>query len=200
LPSNLEELLDEHNVVERVTCPIGMVAPIQSIPIVPGVRCLVEGCNYATKTIGSALSNHVYRKHKGQGREVLEHCNVQWVYHTPSQYWAVEPNYSTFAGNAMEIANHLEAIKALDRRGLNTGHASAPVNQRLVTPFLSSFKWAEIIDGKDIAALRQLININKKNDDLPMLTEINHQYFDDIQPIMEGFNPIALQWINTPKG
>jgi hypothetical protein len=143
LPEDLDVILDtvfeDATVVKHVECPVNIVAPIQSIPIVPGVRCLIQGCGYATKTMQSTLSNHVYKKHKGHGCEVLEHCNVQWVYRTPPQYWAVEPNYSTFAGESTNIVDYLEEIKELDRQGLVTGQIQMPVNERLVTPFLSAF-------------------------------------------------------------
>jgi hypothetical protein len=199
LPSNLDAVLDSHGVIERAEQPDTVVAPLQSIPIVAGVQCDVQGCNYVTKSVRT-IANHIYSKHKGTGQEKIKHCNVQCVYHTKTEYWAVEENYSTFSGDHSDIIEHLEQIKELDRQGLNTGHFQKPALERLVTPFMATFRWADITDGKEGNKLLQLVSVPKDNDDLANLSFINGSYFAGIAPVMHRFNPIALQWINTPKG
>jgi len=200
LPSNLDEVLDLHDVIEHARRPDIAVAPLQSIPVVPGVQCDVQGCNYVTKNVRT-IANHLANKHKGTGQGKIKHCNVQCIYRTTTEYWAVEKNYSTFAGDHSEIIEHLEQIKELDRQGLNTGHFQKPELERLITPFMGTFRWADITDGKEGNALVQLVSVPKpNNDDLADLPLINKSYFASIAPIMHHFNPIALQWVNTPKG
>ena len=199
LPTNLDEVLDSHNVIERAERPDNVVAPLQSIPIVPGVQCDVQGCNYVTKGIDT-IANHLASKHRGTGREKIKRCNVQCIYHTKMEYWAVEKNYSSFAGDHSEIVRHLELINDHDRQGFNTGRFQQPGQTRLVTPFMATFRWANITDGKEGNSLVRLVSVPKDNDDLPNLPAINRAYFSNIEPIMSHFNPIALQWVNTPKG
>ena len=165
LPGTLDEILDEENVIERAERPMTLVAPLQSIPIHHGFRCLVPDCGYATRRENTALTDHVYKIHKGHGEQVLEHCNVQCVYRSPVEYWAVEPNYSSFAGGKEHIIPFLEEIKQADRDGLCTGVIEVPENVWHVTPFLSTFKWAKIVEGKEAAELIELVAIKKKKED-----------------------------------
>ena len=187
LPSNLDELLDSKQVIERAEHPVNVVQPLQSIPIIPGVRCLVPGCGYATRSMGTAL-NHVYSQHKPHGKEMVEHCNVQWVYHTTSEYWAVEKNYTTFSGDCSRIAEHLDAIKELDRRGVNTGRFERPTNQRVITPFMATFRWGDITEGKEGKELIELVSVPRKGkeDDWAPLKWLNNHYFESIEPIMKN--------------
>ena len=200
LPGTLDEILDEENVIERAERPMTLVAPLQSIPIHHGFRCLVPDCGYATRQKNTALTDHVYKIHKGHGEQVLEHCNVQCVYRSPVEYWAVEPNYSSFAGGKEHIIPLLEEIKQADRDGLCTGVIEVPENVRHVTPFLSTFKWAKIVEGKEAAELIELVTIKKKEDRWASLCGGSSDYFAALEDVMDGFNPIALQWINSPKG
>jgi hypothetical protein len=199
LPGTLDEILDKENVIERAEHPMTLVRPLQSIPIHHGFRCLVPDCGYATRQKNTALTDHVYKIHKGHGEQVLEHCNVQCVYRSPVEYWAVEPNYSSFAGGKEHIIPLLEEIKQADRDGLHTGVIEVPENVRHVTPFLSTFKWAKIVEGKEAAELIELVTI-KKEDQWASLSGGSSDYFAALEDVMDGFNPIALQWINSPKG
>jgi hypothetical protein len=148
--------------------------------------------------------NHVHSQHKPHGKEMLEHCNVQWVYHTKTEYWVVEENYSTFSGDQSRVPEHLETIKELNHQGVNTGCFEKPTNQLAITPFMVTFQWGNITDGKEGKELMELVSIprNRKEGDnnLPELKLLNKGYFESIEPTMRNFNPIALQWINTPKG
>jgi hypothetical protein len=200
LPKTLDDILDEENVIERAERSMTLVAPLQSIPIYHGVCCLVPGCGYVTHQKSTALTNHVYMKHKGLGESVLKHYNVQCVYRSPIEYWAVEPNYSSFSGGKEHLLPLLEQIKETDCEGLGTGVIEVPQNVHHVTPFLSTFKWAKIVEGKEAAELIQLVTVNKKEDQWASLSGGNSAYFSALEDVMDGFNPIALQWINSPKG
>ena len=200
LPGTLDDILDEENVIERAEHPTTLVRPLQSIPIHHGFCCLVPDCGYATRLKNTALTDHVYKIHKGHGEKVLEHCNVQCVYRSPVEYWAVEPNYSSFAGGKEHLIPLLEEIKKADCDGLCTGVIEVPQDVRHVTPFLSTFKWAKIVEGKEAAELIELVTIKKKEDRWASLCGGSSDYFAALEDVMDGFNPIALQWINSPKG
>ena len=44
----------------------------QSIPIVAGVQCDMQGCNYVTKSVHT-IANYLSSKHKGTGQEKIKH-------------------------------------------------------------------------------------------------------------------------------
>jgi hypothetical protein len=102
--------------------------------------------------------NHAYSQHKPHGKEMLEHCNVQWVYHK-TEYWVVKKSYSTFSGDCLSILEHLETIKELNCQGVNTGHFEKPTNWHVITPFIVIFQWGDITDGKEGKELIELVSI-----------------------------------------
>lgn len=202
-PAVLKKLLDEHQIFRAPAPPLQPIVPIQSIPQHHGVQCTFEGCNYATNTKASAETNHTAYMHKGKGgSSLLEDCTVQLVFKHPYEYWVVEPSYSTFAGDRSEemLKNFLRHLYKEDKKGTTSDTAENPTNERLITPFLRTFKWHSIIEGHSASAIRSLSGAITEDDEFEELSGVLKKYFRSIDDLVYRTSVLARQWLNTPKG
>ncbi|KAG6882946.1 hypothetical protein C0993_008560 [Termitomyces sp. T159_Od127] len=90
------------------------------------------------------------------------------------------------------VTNLHAAIVALD--GRPTGHRLDP---RLVSPWLKSNRWPELIQGKSVESLRAMIAPLKENE-YPTLVPAIQELFIGSEELFELVPELVLQRINTP--
>jgi hypothetical protein len=89
-----------------------------------------------------------------------------------------------------------------DAAGLDDGRVHAPVDIRLVRPFLRTFRWLEWVDDRDPVALEALVHVPtpQKDPEFQWLRAQLQCYMSDALEKLKGLNVVALQIINTSKG
>ena len=205
LPTSVLTVLDAESVPKgRVQRPQDLVSPIQSIPIQKGFMCPVPGCEFLSRSSNPTyLRNHTTTCHPGlDASTVLSPCHLQEIYRHPTVYWPVDHLADTFAGCAPNVREIVEELMVADAVGLDDGRVHAPADIRLVRPFLRTFRWLEWLDNRDPEALEALVWVPtpQKDTEFLWLRAQLQCYMAGALEKLNGFNVVALQIVNTPKG
>jgi hypothetical protein len=201
LPLDVKQVCDQFNLPNSASFEHGQLhSPIPSIPILEGVFCTYPDCGFVSRTKSNALYQHVYVVHKGhQGRPLLTPCSLQLVYSYPAPVLIrIDPNDAT-ASLPLDLVEILSDLRTQHRKG-RLGSTVVVPPTRQITPFLNTFNWLEMTEGKDYGELAALVEIPKKAATFKVLEAKVDQYFKSLRPDVKGCSPLALQWINTPSG
>jgi hypothetical protein len=173
--------------------------------VLKGLKCVAPGCNFISKStnISYLTTSHCSPTHPGiSSTSLFVPCYFQEIYRSTSVYWLVDHLADTFAGCPPDARKIIEELMTADAVGLNDGRIHAPADVRLVRPFLRTFRWLEWVEDRDPEALEALVYvpIPKKDTEFQWLRGQLQCYMDDALKSLKGFNFVALQIINTPKG
>ncbi|KAG6895835.1 hypothetical protein C0992_012212 [Termitomyces sp. T32_za158] len=165
---------------------------IQGLPVHTALQC--GSCSKVYVAQSSILKHHH-----------MEHKNIpmpsSWATVAAQQlnnsnqrtYFPVIPALSTHTSHAQEIVNQLQAaMQTLD--GQPTGHRLDP---RLVSPWLKSNRWLELIKDKPIDELRASVAPLKKDEFSLLVAAVQKLYFGS-EDMFDLVPELVLQRLNTP--
>ncbi|KAG6814933.1 hypothetical protein H0H93_011613 [Arthromyces matolae] len=188
LPS-FEALVKEHNIPSELPqLGIEIRAQVQGLSLHDGLQCQV--CQKIYGSYGS-IHQHHHEQHKGEAMpsswpkvhaQRLDNALNRSLF--PVQYTPV-PMTST------ELI-----IKNINEGMATTNVATAAPDARMVSPWLKSTLWLDLITGKSITGLIQLVAPLAKGE-LPGLTEGVHELFVKSGDIFNHVPELIRQRLNT---
>lgn len=205
LPSNLLTLLDKHHIKEDsdIVQPTGLIAPIEGIEQVQGMRCKVANCYFACRTKGS-MEVHLAQQHKGIGRfrDFVENCFVQSFSQVHRHYFPVLGDLAAFDPNDEEIDVAAYNTWLLTKDTFIDPLAHAPTNPRYVHQFHRRHNWYAQVDKLPIKTLVQSVAMPHVNEiDLKNLNYIVKRFFSFIsKEILLGLDLTIKRWLKSEKG
>lgn len=204
LPESVELVIEDYCIVQKIMPQSDIITPITGLPVLSGCRCTFPGCTYVTENWDSALHGHVFKEHKKEGgAKLLKKTDVQLIRVVPTLYWAVDRTLGSMEDVSEDVtAAHLEAALCVmaekDSEGVNGAHPpQVPNDLRNVTPFLHTFRWMEIIEGKEMDELHALVDFVKGKPENRPLFKWNKLYWRSIQPMVRDVAGLVRMWIKS---
>ncbi|KAG6861755.1 hypothetical protein C0993_001585, partial [Termitomyces sp. T159_Od127] len=165
---------------------------IQGLTVHTGLQCSLCLKIYVAQS--SMMKHHQQKHHDIPMPRSWTTVHAQQLNHTLHRsFFPVIPATPANIDPTQVIVNNLHSdMVALD--GRPTGHRLDP---RLVSPWLKSNRWLELIKGKSVAELRAMVAPLKENE-YPSLVSAVQELFIGSEELFELVPELILQRINTP--
>lgn len=188
-----------------ISFPTNAIEPIVGLDIIDGFKCLEGDCDYIS-TSENTRQTHFREQHSQQYANGVprstETIQVQLLYGFQRDRVVLKVSHtSNRLRPTTTDAYERYMSQVASRKSTDPPTYQPPPDQRpeKLSHFLQFTGWGSVLEGKDIAAIQELVKSPLKQDRFYPIIAGCRSYYQHIASKLPGISDLFLRWVNTSK-